>query len=90
MKKIVVIYGENCAYCKKAKMLLKRAIEKDPGFSPIEIRYVKDISPEGRVYVHRYVPAFYVDGRHFFEGNPSMADIQRLLTACLENQTFSE
>ncbi len=85
MKNIVVLYGDNCAYCKKAKMLISRALEKNPAFSSVKISYVKDDSPEGRKLPHKYIPAFFCDGWHFFEGNPTMDDIQRLLAFSLRD-----
>ena len=84
MKNLIVLYGDNCAYCKKAKMLLHRALEKSPEYSSIEIEYIKDDSPEGKSLAHKYIPAFYIEGNKLFEGNPQMNDIKRMLSACLD------
>lgn len=83
MKNLIVLYGDNCAYCKKAKMLLHRALEKNPEYSSIKIKYIKDESPEGKYLAHKYIPAFYIEGEKFFEGNPEMNDIKQILSACL-------
>jgi protein-disulfide isomerase len=86
MKKLVVLYGDNCAYCKKAKMLIRRAVEKNPSFSSVNVQYVKDNSPEGKGFAHKYIPAFYIEEKHVLEGNPQMSDIQRMLQECLANE----
>ncbi len=83
MKNLIVLYGDNCAYCKKAKMLIGRALEKDPRYSSIIIKYIKDDSAEGKYLAHKYIPAFYIEGKRFFEGNPDMDDIKRMLSVCL-------
>mgnify|MGYP001212996516 CR=1 FL=1 len=46
---MVVVTGESCAYCKKAKMLIGRALQKKPAFREIEIRYVDQKSPEAGI-----------------------------------------
>ena len=86
MKNLIVLYGDHCAYCKKAKMLIRRALEKDPEYSSIVIKYIKNDSPEGKYLAHKYLPAFYIDEKKFFEGNPGMDDIKRMLSACLSDQ----
>lgn len=83
MKALIVLYGENCAYCKKAKMLIARAIEKDARFSAADVRFVEEKSAEGRSYKHRFVPAFYCDGKLFFQGNPMMSDVIAALSRCI-------
>lgn len=83
MKVPVVLYGERCVYCKKAKMLIRRALETHLQYSFLDIRYVRDDSEEAAYYTHRYVPAFFCDGTLVFEGNPGMADVQNWLDACL-------
>ena len=83
MKNLIVLYGDNCAYCKKAKMLLHRALEKNPEYSSIDIKYIKDDSPEGKYLAHKYIPAFYIEGNKLFEGNPEMDDIKMMLSLCL-------
>ena len=83
MRNLIVLYGDNCAYCKKAKMLIGRALEKNPEYTPIDIKYIKDDSPEGKYLLHKFIPAFYIEGKRLFEGNPEMEDIKRMLSACL-------
>lgn len=85
MKNLIVLYGDNCAYCKKAKMLIGRALEKTPEYSSISINYLKDDSAEGKQLAHNYVPAFYINEENIFEGNPGMEDIRRILQLCLSD-----
>ncbi len=85
MKQLVVLCGEHCAYCKKAKMLIRRALEREPRFARLDIRYVCDESPEGADYPHALVPAFFSDHQHIFEGNPDMARIMSILRMCYES-----
>jgi protein-disulfide isomerase len=84
MVPMIVLTGENCAYCKKAKMLIKRALEKNPNFSKVELSYLEETSPEGKVYPHHYIPAFICNNKLLFEGNPSMQDIEFLFSHCLK------
>lgn len=81
---MIVLQGESCGYCKKAKMLIGRALEKNPAFRSIELHYINENSPEGAAYPHRFVPAFYAGGKLRFEGNPTMQIIELLLSYCLE------
>ena len=82
MKQLVVLSGDNCGYCKKAKMLLTRALEKEARFSSADIRFVHENSPEGRNFKHRLLPAFYCDDTLIFEGNPNMDIIMAILHQC--------
>lgn len=84
MKQLVLLYGDNCGYCKKAKMLLKRALDTHPEFLALNIRYVFDQSEEGLLLVHRLIPAFYCDGELFFEGNPDMDTVIATLNCCMK------
>ena len=84
MVPMIVLTGDSCAYCKKAKMLIKRALEKNPAFREVDISYISENSPEGAGYPHRFVPAFYAGGRLRFEGNPSIQVIELLLSYCRE------
>lgn len=83
MKKLVILCGVECGYCKKAKMLLNRALEKQPKYLDVNIRYLLDESEEGQRYVHTLVPALYCDDILFFEGNPNMDIIKSALENCL-------
>jgi len=84
MAPLIVLTGVNCAYCKKAKMLIRRAVEKNQEFSKVDVIFLDEISPEGIAFPHRFIPAFYSGGRLRFEGNPSMQDIELLLSYCLQ------
>jgi glutaredoxin len=84
MKQLVVLCGEHCGYCKKAKMLIRRALEKQPEFMKVDIRYICDESGEAAAYPHTFVPAFFCNGEKFFEGNPDMVKIVSLLRICYE------
>ena len=84
MVPMIVLTGVNCAYCKKAKMLIRRAMEKNPELSQVELIFLEENSPEGSAFPHRFVPAFYSVGKLRFEGNPSMQDIELLLSYCLQ------
>jgi glutaredoxin len=85
MKQLIVLRGTHCAYCKKAKMLIRRALEKAPEFAALDIRYICDESPEGAAYSHMLVPAFFCGGAHEFEGNPDMATVVSILRKCYES-----
>ncbi|MDD5017945.1 MAG: thioredoxin family protein [Eubacteriales bacterium] len=84
MKKLVVLCGENCGYCKKAKMLLRRALEKEPKYIAIDIQFVLVESDTGRQYVHSLVPAFFCNNQMLYEGNPDMDIITSILEECYE------
>ena len=89
MKQLIVLTAENCGYCKKAKMLIRRALEKEPKFIAIDLRYINEESTEGVKLPHTLVPALFVDGALLFEGNPAMETIQSILTQCYEaNETM--
>lgn len=79
MRKIVILCGQDCVYCKKAKMLLKRAVEKNPQFKTVDIKYVMEETPEGKKYDHKLVPAFFCGDKLVFEGNPDMQTVKSLL-----------
>jgi len=85
MKQLIVLCGEHCGYCKKAKMLIRRALEKEPKFAALDIRYVCDESTEAKAYPHAYVPAFFCDGKRLFEGNPVMGNIVAMLQKCFKS-----
>ena len=84
MKKLIVLQGENCGYCKKAKMLIKRALKKENKYVVIDIQFILEESEIGRKYMHKLVPAFYCDDELLFEGNPHMADVISALEKCFE------
>ncbi len=85
MKQLIVLCGEYCAYCKKAKMLIRRALENEPRFLALDIRYICDETPEGEAYPHKLVPAFFCDAEPVFEGNPDMQTIVSILSGCFES-----
>ncbi len=85
MERLVVLYGDNCGYCKKAKMLIKRALEKENKFLSLDIRFVHEDSAEGQGFMHKLTPAFYCNRTLLFEGNPSMDIIIDILDRCFEN-----
>lgn len=82
MKRLVVLCGETCGYCKKAKMLIKRALEKEPKYCALDIRFVNEDSEEGEKMPHTLVPAVYCEGALVFEGNPSMEVVASILGQC--------
>lgn len=82
MKEIVIVCGQECVYCKKAKMLFKRAIDKDSRFKSIKINYVMEETQEGKKYEHKLVPAFFLGNEFVFEGNPDMQTVKSLLEKC--------
>lgn len=84
MKQLVVLCGVHCGYCKKAKMLIRRALEKQPEYAALDIRYICDESSEAAAYPHDYVPAFFCGGDQVFEGNPHMDIIVSILRKCYE------
>lgn len=84
MCNLVVLYGDSCGYCKKAKMLIRRALEKEPAFASVSIEFIEVSSDAGKTYAHKYIPAFYINDKQVFEGNPEMSDIQRILQECME------
>jgi glutaredoxin len=84
MLPMIVLTGDSCGYCKKAKMLIKRALEKNSAFNEVDISYISESSPEAAAYPHRLLPAFYAGGKLRFEGNPSMQVIELLLSFCRE------
>lgn len=84
MKQLIVLCGEHCAYCKKAKMLIRRALEKEPKFAALDIRFICDESSEGMAYPHTFVPAFFCGTVRLFEGNPNMETIVSILRNCYE------
>ena len=85
MMQLIVLCGEHCAYCKKAKMLIRRALEKEPKFLALDIRFICDESPEGVAYPHTLVPAFFCGESRVFEGNPDMGTIVSILRKCCES-----
>ncbi len=85
MKQLIVLCGEHCGYCKKAKMLIRRALEKEPEFAALDIAYICDESLEAKNYPHAFVPAFFCGGAQLFEGNPSMQNIVAILRKCLKS-----
>ena len=85
MKQLTVLCGEHCAYCKKAKMLIRRALERDPRFAALGIHYICDESPEAGAWPHTLVPAFFVERERAFEGNPDMARIMAILRLCYDS-----
>ena len=83
MKQLIVLCGQYCGYCKKARMLIDRARLKEE-FAALDIRYICDESPESEHYPHTLVPAFFCGVERVFEGNPSMNDIVSILKKCRE------
>ena len=85
MKQLIVLCGEHCGYCKKAKMLIRRALEHATKIhSVLDIQYICDESSEAAAYPHTVVPAFFCGGKRLFEGNPDMAKIVSILRICYE------
>ncbi len=85
MKAIVILCGEDCVYCKKAKMLVERAIEKEPKFKVVDVSFIMEESEIGKSYKHELVPAFYLDREMVFEGNPDMKLVTSLLQECYDS-----
>jgi hypothetical protein len=85
MKQLIVLCGEHCGYCKKARMFIRRALEKQPELAALDIRYICDESPEAVSFPHAFVPAFFCDGEQLFEGNPTMDLIVAILQKCFKS-----
>ena len=85
MKQLIVLYGDQCGYCKKAKMLLKRALGTHPEFSELDVRCVSELDDEAQPLELQLIPAFFCGGRLFFEGNPDMSIVLAALRSCLED-----
>ena len=79
MKNVVILCGTDCVYCKKAKMLIRRAVEKNHKYRKIKLDYVFEDSPEGSKYSHSLIPAFFIDNTLYFEGNPDMQKVKSFL-----------
>lgn len=84
MKEIVIVCGQDCVYCKKAKMLVNRALNNNPKFKTVKIDYVMEDTKEGEIYQHKLVPAFFCRRKLMFEGNPDMKIVKSILDGCLE------
>jgi len=82
MKQLTLLYGNNCGYCKKAKMLLKRALDTHPKFLNLDILYIDNESVQAEPYRHALIPAIFCGGALFFEGNPSMDIVMAALNDC--------
>jgi glutaredoxin len=85
MKPLILLCGQHCGYCKKAKMLIRRALEKEPALSAVDIRFICDESSEAAAYPHSVVPAFFLGEERLFEGNPDMGIIVSILRKCYES-----
>ncbi len=85
MKRLLVLCGKDCGYCKKAKMMIRRALEKEPKYTVLDIRFLYDNEPEAIRYRHKFVPAFFCGNVLFFEGNPDMNVITAALKNCYNN-----
>lgn len=84
MKEIVIVCGQDCVYCKKAKMLIKRALNNNPKFKTVKIDYVMEDTKEGEIYEHELIPAFFRGRTLMFEGNPDMKIVKSILDECIE------
>ncbi len=84
MKQLMVLCADNCGYCKKAKMLIKRALETHPKYLSLDIRFLEVDSNQSETYPHELIPAFYCGRVLFFEGNPSMDIVLTALNDCYE------
>jgi len=84
MKQLVVLCGRHCGYCKKARFLIKRALEKEAKFRALDIRFVYEDEEEVKKYTHKLVPAFFCGGELKFEGNPIMQTVISILNDCYE------
>jgi glutaredoxin len=85
MKKLIVLYGDNCGYCKKAKMLIRRVLEKNPHLGTVSIQYVQDNSESASLFVHTLVPAFFCNGELVFEGNPDINTVYSIIENCYKS-----
>ncbi len=83
MKQLILLYGDNCGYCKKAKMLLDRALSTHPEYRMVDIRHVNEQSEEAAQFCHRLIPAFFCGDTIFFEGNPDMDTVIAALNFCM-------
>jgi len=84
LKQLTLLYGDSCGYCKKAKMLLKRALDTHPKYLCLDIKYINDESEKAELFHHKLIPAFFCGGLLFFEGNPSMDIVMAALNDCYE------
>ncbi len=82
MKKLIVLCGKKCPYCKKAKMLVKRALEKYTKYLAVDVRFVLEGTKEAKELAHTLVPAFFCDRKLFFEGNPDIVTVLAALENC--------
>jgi glutaredoxin len=90
LKQLTLLYGDNCGYCKKAKMLLKRALDTHPKFHRVDIQYIINESEQAKLYRNELIPAFFCGSTLFFEGNPNMDIVMAALNDCYsgDGQTY--
>lgn len=85
MKQLILLYGDNCGYCKKAKMLLERALSTHSEYLSVDIRYLSELDKDAMALKHQLIPAFFCGGKLFFEGNPDMNMVTSVLRRCMED-----
>jgi len=68
MKRITMITAPNCAYCKKAKYLIRRIVAKEPKYKPVHIEEIDINEADRRNLTADLFPAFYIENEKIFEG----------------------
>lgn len=87
MKKIVMIKGDYCPYCRRARLFMEELKEEKPDYCKIPVEYIDEImEPEkANRYEYRVVPTYYIDGRLIFTGVPTLQDIDKVFSCALND-----
>jgi thioredoxin 1 len=83
MKKVIMIKGDYCPYCKRAFSMMEEIFKENPNLKEIELELIDETTEQAKAdqYPYEYVPCYIIDGKIVFEGVPTKEAIIKVFEA---------
>ena len=88
MKKIILLYLDDCPYCEYAKRALKELAQENEAYGTIDVQWIEENqhSELSSQYFYYYVPTIYYKDEKLYEAQPSegYSDVKEHIRAALD------
>jgi len=86
MKKIIMLKGDYCPYCRRANQYMEELYEEHPEYKQIPIEKIDEVTQAELAdqFDYEVVPTYLIDGKIVFAGVPTKQKIEEVFKKALE------
>lgn len=86
MKKIIMLKGDYCPYCRQAFQFMDQLYKDHPEYRKIELTTIDEITEEmeAKKYQYRVVPTYIIDNKIVFSGILTKENIRQVFEKAME------